>query len=253
MSERSTVVFVIDGSFEGLLSALFYGFSKNIQPADVVDEMHQIDLFHQTLQIPAREELAKRVARGLINKAGYECYRQIYLAYLCEHETRYLAIYQYASMVLRQGKTARYAIATDGGAKVMQLSRFVGNEAHMLTQFIRFSILEDGLMFARMAPKSDCLEIVLDHFAKRFSGQCFLICDTMRNKVGIFQPPDQKMIVPVEQIPSPKPGTEERKYRELWKQFFHSIAISDRKNTRCQNSHMPKRYRLYMTEFFVGR
>ncbi|MDY4975777.1 MAG: TIGR03915 family putative DNA repair protein [Clostridia bacterium] len=249
MSKRSTVIFVIDGSFEGLLSALFYGFSHRLEPADVVEETYQTDLFHQTLQIPTREDWAKRVARGLVNKGGYACYRQIYLAFLCEHEIRYHAIYEYAAMVLREGGRARYAIATEAGARVLQLSRFAANEAHLLVEFVRFSVLEDGVMFARMAPKSDCLELVLDHFAKRFSGQRFLLCDTVHYKAGVFQPPGQKMIVPVDRIPNPEPGEEERKYRELWKQFFHSVAIADRYNPRCQNSHLPKRYRLYMTEF----
>lgn len=250
MPKRSDIVFVINGSFEGLLSALFFGFSQRIEPADVVDETFQIDLFHQPLQIPVREERVRRVARGLVNKGGYECYQQIYLAFLCEHEQRYLSIYQYASMVLREGKTARYAISTDAGSRVMHLSRFVKNEAHLLTEFARFSVLEDGLMFAKIAPKSDCMEIVLEHFAKRFSGQGFILCDTVHYKAGIFQPPNQKMILPVERIPNPEPGEEERKYRALWKQFFHSVAISHRYNPKCQNGHMPKRYRLYMTEFF---
>ena len=38
-------------------------------------------------------------------------------------------------------------------------------------------------------------------------------------------------------------------YEELWRTFCASIAISQRKNPLCQRTHLPLRYRPYMTEF----
>ena len=38
-------------------------------------------------------------------------------------------------------------------------------------------------------------------------------------------------------------------YSELWKTFFHSIAIKERKNARCQRNLMPLWFRKNMTEF----
>ncbi len=250
MPKRSTVMFVIDGTFEGLLCALFFGFSQKMVPADIVDETYQLDLFHQSYQIETDEVKAKRVARGIVEKGGYDSYRQIYLAYLCVHEKRYLALYQFAAMLLTQGRVAKYAISTEAGARVLQLSKFASNEAHMMKEIIRFSVLGNGVMFAKFAPKSDCMELVLDHFSRRFSAQGLLLCDTVHKKAGIFQPPREKIIVPIEKIPNPEPGEEEKRYRKLWKQFFESVAIKERLNPKCQNTHLPKRYRLYMTEFF---
>lgn len=42
---------------------------------------------------------------------------------------------------------------------------------------------------------------------------------------------------------------EERKYEFLWKRFFHSISIKERENPKCQQAHLPFRYRGEMTEF----
>jgi len=41
---------------------------------------------------------------------------------------------------------------------------------------------------------------------------------------------------------------EELDIEDLWKTFFQTIAIEERKNERCQKSFMPKKYWKYMIE-----
>ena len=41
----------------------------------------------------------------------------------------------------------------------------------------------------------------------------------------------------------------EKEYETLWKGFFDSIAIQERKNLRLQKTHLPVRYREGMSEF----
>lgn len=45
------------------------------------------------------------------------------------------------------------------------------------------------------------------------------------------------------------PDDKELQYRRLWKTFFETVAIPERKNPRCQDTFLPKRYRGVMTEF----
>ena len=35
----------------------------------------------------------------------------------------------------------------------------------------------------------------------------------------------------------------------MWRNYFQTIAIEQRRNPKCQNTHLPKRYRHVMTEF----
>ena len=42
---------------------------------------------------------------------------------------------------------------------------------------------------------------------------------------------------------------EEKEWEKLWKTFFTTIAIEQRKNPDCQRNHLPLRFRLLMTEF----
>jgi probable DNA metabolism protein len=40
----------------------------------------------------------------------------------------------------------------------------------------------------------------------------------------------------------------EQNYQDLWKEFFDSIAIENRKNSRLQRQNMPKRYWKHLIE-----
>ena len=46
-----------------------------------------------------------------------------------------------------------------------------------------------------------------------------------------------------------QPDETETSYRRLWKRFYDTIAIKERENPRCRQTHMPKRYWNTMTEF----
>ena len=49
-----------------------------------------------------------------------------------------------------------------------------------------------------------------------------------------------------------KESGKEEEYPNLWKAFFESIAIEERRNERLQNTLLPKRFRSMMTEFQVS-
>jgi probable DNA metabolism protein len=41
---------------------------------------------------------------------------------------------------------------------------------------------------------------------------------------------------------------DEKEYRKLWKKFYDSVAIEERKNEKCRMGQMPKRYWKNLTE-----
>ena len=41
----------------------------------------------------------------------------------------------------------------------------------------------------------------------------------------------------------------EAAYQRLWRTFFDAAAIEARRNPACQRTHLPLKYRRYMTEF----
>ena len=52
-----------------------------------------------------------------------------------------------------------------------------------------------------------------------------------------------------EELEKLKTEREEKEWEKLWKTFFTTIAIEQRKNLDCQRNHLPLRFRPLMTEF----
>ena len=251
MSQRSDVTFVIDGTFEGLMCALFYGYSQQTHPTAIVGETHQVDLFAKRILISTEPQKARRVIRGIVKKLTFPFYQTIYTAFLAEEESRFLSIYNFVKLGLEQGPRAQSAIAVDCVNHCMKLAQYVSHEAHLLSGFARFSELKSGALYAKVSPNADCLTLLLNHFTDRLSTERFLIHDVKRGKAAVSLPPGQSMIVEVNKLPPIEVCEDEAMYQKLWRQFYHSIANESRKNLKLQTNNLRKRFRPFMTEFFV--
>ena len=125
----------------------------------------------------------------------------------------------------------------------------LGNEAHLLKEFIRFSVY-DNVLAAQITPKNFVLPFLGQHFAERFPNEAFLIYDTTHSMALTYEKGNMQ-IRPVEHFSMPAPSEEEKRFRRMWKMFYETIAIKERYNPRCRMNMMPKRYWANMTEFAV--
>ena len=124
---------------------------------------------------------------------------------------------------------------------LLQAVRHLESEAHLFTGFVRFSDCQ-GVLMGEIQPKNQVLPLVRGHFVQRYNTQQFLLYDRTHRQALVYRP-GQWAIVPVEDLRLPDAGAEELRYRALWRQFFQTVAIRERYNPRCQNTHLPKRYR----------
>ena len=136
-------------------------------------------------------------------------------------------------------------------AKVFALSRSVSNEAHLYEEFIRFRELKNGILFSEIAPKSQILTCVADHFSDRFPLENWMIYDKTHQVFLIHKAKEHWGIVWGESLDREAASVvseKEMEYELLWKGFFESIAIKERKNLKCQQNHLPLRCREGMPE-----
>lgn len=247
MPDGRTVNYRYDGSFDGLLCCVFESFEKKEIPQEIngPDE-GQMSLFTEK-EIATDEEKARRVLASVPRKIGPDALsfiRRAYLTCLPQKE-------KYILLFLRKGYEA--------GAKVMRLLgdtvvstlfkavQQLGNESHLLKEFIRFSVY-DNVLAAQITPKNFVLPFLGQHFADRFPNEVFLIYDTTHRMALTYEKGDLQ-IRPVEHFSMPAPSEEEKQFRRMWKMFYQTIAIKERYNPRCRMSMMPKRYWVNMTEF----
>ena len=116
-----------------------------------------------------------------------------------------------------------------------------------MMQFVRFSVMERGVMYSEIAPDNDVLELVADHFSERFRNDPFIIHDTGRKKAVVaFE--GKWYTTPFDGKDIPDESEDEKMYRRLWKHYFDNIAIKERTNRKCQSRFIPQRYRKNLTE-----
>jgi probable DNA metabolism protein len=98
------------------------------------------------------------------------------------------------------------------------------------------------------------LPLLIAHFKNRYADQRWLIYDGKR-KYGIYYDLHTVETIELSFNEDVKHGNiqiiydeQEPLYQSLWQQYFGSVNIKARKNTKLHIQHMPKRYWKYLPE-----
>lgn len=241
------LVYVYDGSYEGLLTCIFESFSRKEIPMDVqVEGTAQMSL-SPLYRISTDDVKARRVAASFPRKLGLRVTEFFQLSFLTCLTGKELYMLRFIHMAFRYGPSVLDMLADDTVHVLSQAVRHMNNEAHLLKGFIRFSDYHSFLVTV-IHPKNFVLPLLQPHFCDRFSREAFLIFDETHN-AALLHRPGQTRIIPLTELALQAPDAEEQKYRALWQSYYETIAIKARYNPKCRMSHMPKRYWDYMTEF----
>lgn len=248
MPDGSAIAYLYDGTFEGLMTAVFEAFAHRPMPA-AIEEIHgyQPQFGQRSVEIAAEAVKAGRVVEGIRRIMGPEDYEQIWLAFLSEQRERGNWIYAYIRLGMEKGRRIHSMLTDERVAVVRKWSGLVSLESHHLLQFVRFSKREGGVYYSRIQPEYDVTALLMPHFAQRFHIQPFIIHDKTRNRFGVFDTREWYLTDAAE-ITLPAGAREEQDYQQLWKTFYHTVAIKERTNPRCQMQFMPKKYWKEITE-----
>lgn len=238
------IIYVYDGSFDGLLCCLFAVFELKEMPSEVVKDYGG---FLPTRNIESSDEKVARVRRGIITKIGYDALKLGEHAYLSEREGIEKSIIEYWKLGFEVGKSIYGRLADECVAAVCSAAKYTMSERHRMLQFLRFSDA-NGVLTSVISPKANVLPLIAGHFAGRFPRENFLIYDSVR-RVALVHSGGKCAFVPLEEYTQPAADEEEQKYRELFKMFYDTIEIKERHNERCRMNFMPKRFWKNMTEF----
>ena len=214
-----------------------------------------IPLFGKQHIVHTSPEKAERVLKKLRLSLSASICKKIYEVHLSEQAGIADVLLRFVQYGLKAGRAACDDFSHEAVVTLHQTLKKVHRERHRMEAFIRFQQSADGLFFATVEPDFDVLPLISSHFAKRYADQRWLIFDNKR-KYGILY--DLKEVHVVEQFSPSNTGNflspsislheEEKKFQELWKQYFKSVNIKERKNTALHIRHMPKRYWRYLTE-----
>lgn len=251
--------YVYDGSFDGFLCALYKAVNDNALSSGEVLTRECLEgrLFTEHVDVHTDQRKAEEFVQWMDGKWSPDVSHHLYYLYLSEEPGFEELAMAYLEVAGRYGSSVNKNSADRTVLSVIKTCGRVGMESNRLKGLIRFRKLSDGVFYAPIEPDHNVLNLLISHFKARFGAQKWMIHDLKRNTAvicngkhwnvaGIELNTDALLL-------SPEPGSkvfdrEEGLYQDLWKAYFKTIAIEERKNARLQKQFMPVRYWKHLIE-----
>lgn len=241
-------IYLYDGSWIELLSLINYLLKENKKPLNIKEESkYTPNLIDQALHLNIKKE--KKIYQEWIKKVSRDIVKIAYYVYLSNDENKELIIYYFLKNGLKYKDKVKYLRNLKCVNKALSLTHYVFGEAHRMKGFLRFQEMKNGFLYAQMEPENNIICLLTTHFKKRLPQENWLICDEKR-KIYAFYDTTRVYFLESDEIIklNLEFSKKELDIEDLWKTFFKTIAIKERKNTRAQRNFMPLKYRKYMLE-----
>ncbi|MBQ7795241.1 MAG: TIGR03915 family putative DNA repair protein [Lachnospiraceae bacterium] len=248
-------IFLCKNGFDGILCGVYDAYASKLDLGECrleMEEEYEPVMFAEYREVEVEAWKAERVAKKIQNHMSEEAYVHLYRAALHNSPDRADWILRFIILGLKYGRRVVKMLQEPAVYEIFQMDRYVGREAHFHREFARFERLKSGVYYGKVGPVNQVLELVADHFADRFPDMDWVLYDEKHKAAAVHGSNGNWMIhhgVTEEDIQKLTEQSEPDVYIDLWKTFFHTIAIEERRNYRCQRTMLPLRYRKYITEF----
>lgn len=241
---------IYDGTYEGWLTAVFEIYDYKLD--DIVFAKNEASgglLFSNKHFVVTEITKANRVLEGLRKRLSKNGLKSIYYTFLSEVDQAEEIMFHFAKYALSSPVNIEEDFGNPIVWNIRNADRLVMKEAHRMEAFVRFKLTKDELYYSIVEPDCDVLPVIESHFKSRYADQRWLIYDAKR-KYGIYY--DLENVSNVElQFDARSSSSKflaeicdegEEFFQNLWRQYFKSVNIESRKNTKLHIQHMPKRY-----------
>jgi probable DNA metabolism protein len=247
MATGEQIVYLYDGSFPGLMCALYESLHRNCLPEDVCSEDSAVLYLYPTQRIITDEGQARSFQKWILEHCGSDVLTFVRHGFLSCLARREIRILRFLRLARERGPRVLDMLQHDDVLPLHRAVLHLRRESHLLKGFVHFS-LRQGVLVATIGPRNQVLPLLAEHFCTRFSAERFLIHDSTNNMVLMHDPPRTELLsVTGVELSAKDQGEED--IEALWRLFYDTIAVSGRENPRLRMSLMPKRYWSFMTEF----
>ena len=245
---------IYDGSFEGLLTAVFDIYELKLSHVRLQKgEWRNTALFENVIKVITENGRATRVLKGLKQKLSQMGIQRLYAAHLAEMDGEDDNLLGYIRYVFDSGQNVEEDYGNKYVMRLSEIVRMVRRERHRMEAFIRFKELKDKTYYAAVEPDFNVIPLLIKHFRDRYADQKWMIYD-IRRSYGVYYDLHDTQYVSLD-FATINPGNvitafndNEVVYQDLWKNYFTSVNIPARKNTKLHLRHVPKRYWKHLTE-----
>ncbi len=250
------ITLLYDGTFEGLFTAIFECYDQKLaKPTICKLQHHTPSIFDQSRFIETDSNKAKRVFGGLVKKISASGLMKLKKAFHSEFEDVDTEIVNYVRYVFSNRINIESDYRQHFILRINQVVKMVNREIHRMHAFIRFQKTADNIYAATIRPDFDVVPFIGRHFHARYADQEWFIYDTKRN-YGLHYDLEHLNFVELEdpqwigkhQFNPSAMSEEEDSFQKMWKLYFDSTCIAERRNMKLHLRHVPHRYWRYLPE-----
>ena len=169
--------------------------------------------------------------------------KDLNLALKSGQENKFTVIFNYLKAVIDNKKIdVSKNFADQRILAFCDLLKKITNEIHRFKGFIRFEESRDGYFYAHYTPENDITWLLMPHFTARLADQAFIIHDTKRNVLALYDGQSVRQVDGGDGIVTVYLSDEEVNFRKLWQTYYDSVNIKERKNHRLMKSFLPIKF-----------
>lgn len=250
-------IFSFDNTFEGLLTLVFECYNRKEFPDEILSgEGCQNVLFASNIEITTDEQKAERVWNGIITRSSEDNAHRIYRVFLSGLPEIPMLLMNFIRIIIDSNSNQEMNFSLPVVVDVHKLHQKICREAQRIHMFTRFQKTVEGSYYASFAPMYDVLPLCLPHFRDRFADQQWVIYDLKRNYGFLYNLKTVERVVFDDlkvnsqngQLHTSLLADDEKLFQKLWKQYFKSICIEERRNDKVHRQHLPQRFWKYLPE-----
>lgn len=251
--------YIFEQSLSGLFSCVFEYYLRKDKHVKIISQRDYVPkIISDDIFIYTDEEKARRVWCGLEKKLTEEWMVKIYTVFLADVPFVYQLLFD---CIIYFFDTDKNIFTNYGNPHILDLHKMylkVSHEQHRMKGFVRFQKTKDNIYYAEIEPDHNVLPLLSSHFSKRFADQLWIIYDKKR-KYGLYY--DLQNVQEIQlnfdaeissnkqkMLPENMVEDQEAMYETLWKDYFKTVNIKERKNIKLHTQFLPKRYWRYLTE-----
>ena len=241
------VVYCYDGSFEGFLCCVFESFARHELPFAIWTPQRETATLYPVRDIATDPAKAQRVFRSLGSKLGDETELLVTRDFLSGREDKELLLIRFLHLAFALGPGTVCRMGHPVVAPLYEMKKSLDWEVDKFQGFVRFQD-HDGMLGAVIHPKNYILPLLRRHFCARFPEEDFLIYDAVHQAVLLHQDHHARLLELAAPLELPPPDARERRFQDLWRQFYKTLEIQARHNEKGRMTHCPKRFWADLTE-----
>lgn len=241
------MILLYDGSFEGFLTLVYDVYYQKLEPKFIYKKIPTNLCFDEIHTIETDMEKAKKVFTALKKHFPKSHLNTIYHIFLCDSQNFENDLLHFIQLGFK-GIVNLSNITDTSIFRIHSLEKEYLRLARKMYGFTRFEELDDKILYAKIETKFNILMLLGNHFSHRLGSNPFIIHDIPRS-LAYVRENNQSNIKEVSAFETPTHSDAEMHFKKLWKTFFHSVAIENRKNHKLQKQLVPLLYRVHMSEF----